>query len=67
GDGAVFSREQLLMEVWGDAGYAETRTVDSHVKTLREKLGREKVGKSLVTVWGVGYRFDAAVLSEGSR
>lgn len=67
GDGAVFSREQLLMEVWGDAGYAETRTVDSHVKTLREKLGREKVGKSLVTVWGVGYRFDASVLSEGSR
>ena len=67
GDGAVFSREQLLMEVWGDAGYTETRTVDSHVKTLREKLGREKVGKSLVTVWGVGYRFDASVLSEGSR
>ena len=52
-EGTAFSREQLLQEVWGDAGRGETRTVDSHVKTLREKLGRDGVGKSLVTVWGV--------------
>ncbi|MBO2521820.1 MAG: DNA-binding response regulator [Firmicutes bacterium] len=63
GEGTAFSREQLLQEVWGDAGRGETRTVDSHVKTLREKLGRDGVGKSLVTVWGVGYKFDPSVLS----
>lgn len=73
GAGAAFSRERLLQEVWGDAGLGETRTVDSHVKTLREKLGRDRAGKSLVTVWGVGYKFDPAALeaapggrSEGS-
>lgn len=62
GEGAAFSREQLLVDVWGDAAFVETRTVDSHVKTLREKLGRERVGKCLVTVWGVGYKFDASLL-----
>lgn len=62
GEGEAFSREQLLVDVWGDAAFVETRTVDSHVKTLREKLGRDKAGKSLVTVWGVGYKFDASVL-----
>lgn len=67
GEGAAFSREQLLVDVWGDAAVVETRTVDSHVKTLREKLGRERVGKCLVTVWGVGYKFDASPLAgEGS-
>lgn len=70
GEGVAFPRERLLQEVWGDAGYAETRTVDSHIKTLREKLGRDQVGRSLVTVWGVGYKFDASVLAslhEGFR
>ena len=66
GEGAAFTREQLLVEVWGDAAFVETRTVDSHVKTLREKLGRERVGKCLVTVWGVGYKFDASLLGEES-
>lgn len=56
--GRAFSREHLLQEVWGDAAYAETRTIDSHIKTLREKLGREGVGRRLVTVWGVGYKYD---------
>lgn len=65
GEGVAFSREQLLVEVWGDAAVVETRTVDSHVKTLREKLGREKAGKSLVTVWGIGYKFDASLLQDG--
>lgn len=53
-----FSREELLQEVWRDAAFAQTRTVDSHIKTLREKLGRDGVGAALVTVWGVGYKFD---------
>lgn len=53
----VFTREDLLLDVWKDEGYVETRTVDSHIKTLREKLGRDDWGKSLVTVWGTGYKF----------
>ncbi len=56
--GRPFSREELLQEVWRDAAFAQTRTVDSHIKTLREKLGRDGVGATLVTVWGVGYKFD---------
>lgn len=55
----VFTREELLRDVWQDAAYVETRTVDSHVKTLREKLGRDGPGRALVTVWGVGYKFHA--------
>lgn len=56
--GRVFTREELLQAVWKDEAYAETRTVDSHIKTLREKLGRDGHGKWLVTVWGVGYKFE---------
>ena len=56
--GKAFTREELLLKVWGDAAFAETRTVDAHVKTLRGKLGRGKAGGSLVTVWGVGYKFE---------
>lgn len=59
--GRVFSREQLLEQVWGIDFYGETRTVDSHVKNLREKLGGPEVGKSLIaTVWGVGYKFEGS-------
>lgn len=60
--GTAFTREELLLHVWGDAAFVETRTVDAHIKTLRGKLGRGGVGGSLVTVWGVGYRFDPAAL-----
>lgn len=59
--GRAFSREELLHAVWRDVAYAQTRTVDSHIKTLREKLGREGVGRCLVTVWGVGYKFEPDV------
>lgn len=52
----VFTRDQLLNEVWGYDYYGDQRTVDTHVKNLREKLGDG--GKMIATVWGVGYRFD---------
>jgi two-component system phosphate regulon response regulator PhoB len=53
--GVVRSREKLLQAVWNHSGTLETRTVDTHVKRLREKLG--DVGRQIETVRGVGYRF----------
>jgi DNA-binding response OmpR family regulator len=53
----VFSREQLLAAVWNYEYYGDERTVDAHVKKLRQKI--EKVGPQIIqTVWGVGYKFD---------
>lgn len=52
----VFSREQLLNDVWGYDYYGDQRTVDTHIKNLRVKLGR--CSQLIATVWGVGYRFD---------
>lgn len=54
--GSVRSREKLISEVWGYDFAGETRTVDMHVKTLRQKLGES--GRSIVTVRNVGYRMD---------
>ena len=54
--GTVLSRERLINEVWGYDFAGETRTVDMHIKTLRQKLGDE--GRSIVTVRNVGYRMD---------
>jgi phosphate regulon transcriptional regulator PhoB len=51
----VFSRERLLDDVWGISAEIETRTVDVHVKRLREKLG--KAGDHILTVRGFGYKF----------
>jgi two-component system, OmpR family, phosphate regulon response regulator PhoB len=56
--GRAFSRDQLLSEVWGYGGDLETRTVDTHVKRLRAKLG--EVGAWIETVRGHGYRFRPA-------
>lgn len=56
--GRVFSREQLMETVWGYDFYGDARTVDTHVKKLREKLNHPGVKGMLVTVWGVGYKFD---------
>ncbi len=57
--GAVFTREQLLEQVWGYDFFGDSRTVDVHVKRLRDKLvGSEELGWSLKTVWGVGYKFE---------
>jgi DNA-binding response OmpR family regulator len=56
--GRVFSREQLLARVWGDAQYRDPRTIDVHIRHLREKLEREPSSPEyLFTVRGVGYRF----------
>ncbi|PAQ14422.1 DNA-binding response regulator [Bacillaceae bacterium SAOS 7] len=55
--GRVFSREQLLTTIWGDDYSGGTRTVDTHIKTLRMKLGKE-AGSAVATVWGIGYKFE---------
>ncbi len=54
----VFTRDQLLDEVWGFEYYGDSRTVDVHVKRLREKLENVSEEWSLKTVWGVGYKFE---------
>lgn len=56
--GRVFSREQLMETVWGYDFYGDARTVDTHVKKIREKLFHPDVRSMLATVWGVGYKFD---------
>ena len=53
----VFTREQLLDHIWGYEYAGDTRTVDVHIKRLREKL-KDKPSWSIATVWGVGYKFD---------
>lgn len=53
----VFTREQLLQQVWGYDYFGDERTVDAHIKKLRHKI--EQVGPQIIqTVWGVGYKFD---------
>jgi DNA-binding response OmpR family regulator len=52
----VFTKEQLLREVWGFRSLGRTRTLDSHASRLRRKLGAAKPGVFVVNVWGVGYR-----------
>lgn len=52
----VMSRDQLLDKVWGFDYYGDTRTVDTHIKSLREHLGNYR--KVIKTVWGVGYKFE---------
>jgi len=52
----VFTKEQLLREVWGFRSSARTRTVDSHASRLRRKLGAAGVGECVINIWGVGYR-----------
>ncbi|WP_078414908.1 response regulator transcription factor [Priestia abyssalis] len=56
----VYDREQLLREVWHYDFFGDLRTVDTHVKRLREKLNRvsPEAAKMIVTVWGVGYKFE---------
>jgi two-component system response regulator ResD len=52
----VFNREQLLLKVWGYEQYGDPRTVDTHVKKLREKLG--EFSNYITTIWGVGYKLE---------
>ena len=54
----VFTRNQLLVEVWGFDYFGDSRTVDVHIKRLREKLEGVSDKWSLKTVWGVGYKFE---------
>ncbi|MDR2515182.1 MAG: response regulator transcription factor [Christensenellaceae bacterium] len=55
----VFTRDQLLEQVWGFDYFGDSRTVDVHVKRVREKLsGCEEYGWQIKTVWGVGYKFE---------
>ena len=54
----VYTRDQLLDEVWGFEYYGDSRTVDVHIKRLREKLEGVSAQWSVKTVWGVGYKFE---------
>lgn len=56
----VFTREQLLNQIWGYEYYGDTRTVDVHIKRIREKINPADIdfGWSIKTVWGVGYKFE---------
>ncbi len=53
----VFTREQLLDQIWGYECVGDTRTVDVHIKRLREKLGDHQEWK-ISTIWGIGYKFE---------
>ncbi|BDF04513.1 response regulator transcription factor [[Clostridium] hylemonae] len=57
--GQIFARDQLLNRIWGYDFEGTTRTVDTHIKTLRQKLGDE--GKHIVTLIRSGYKFEVAV------
>ncbi len=54
----VYTREQLLEEVWGFDYFGDSRTVDVHIKRLREKFEGVEANWQLKTVWGVGYKFE---------
>ena len=54
----VYTRAELLKNVWKFEYYGDSRTVDVHVKRLREKINVENVNWSLETVWSVGYKFE---------
>jgi DNA-binding response OmpR family regulator len=55
--GQAFSREQLLEKVWGTDYIGESRTVDVHIKRIREKTGTSRNWK-ISTIWGIGYKFE---------
>lgn len=54
----VFTRDQLLDEIWGYEFFGDSRTVDVHIKRIREKIDKEDAPWQLKTVWGVGYKFE---------
>ena len=54
----VYTRDQLLDEIWGYEFFGDSRTVDVHIKRIREKLESENKNWQLKTVWGVGYKFE---------
>mgnify|MGYP000051031153 FL=1 len=57
--GKAFSRNQLLETIWGYSYYGDTRTVDTHIKRIRQKLNIPPDSKwDITTIWGVGYKFE---------
>ncbi len=54
----VFTRENLLHSIWGYDFYGDSRTVDVHIKRLREKINNKNPNWELKTVWGIGYKFE---------
>lgn len=56
--GQVFDRESILSKVWGYDYFGDTRTVDTHIKRIRQKINCDDHNYSLLTVYGVGYKFD---------
>ena len=57
--GKAFSRNQLLETIWGYSYYGDTRTVDTHIKRIRQKLNIPSDAKwDITTIWGVGYKFE---------
>ena len=63
----VYTRNQLLDEVWGFDYFGDSRTVDVHIKRLREKIENVSPEWSLKTVWGVGYKFEVAGAPESGQ
>ena len=55
----MFTREQILEQVWGFEYFGDSRTVDVHIKRIREKIGGNDEW-NLKTVWGIGYKFEVA-------
>ncbi len=58
--GVVFTREDLFKTLWSNANARESRSIDVHIKRLREKLG-DNPGWKLTTVWGIGYKFEKEI------
>lgn len=58
--GKVFTRQQLIDEVWGFHYDGDPRTVDVHIKRIREKLGEPNKDWVLKTIWGIGYKFEVS-------
>lgn len=56
----VFTRENLLHSIWGYDFYGDSRTVDVHIKRLREKINIGNPGWELKTIWGIGYKFEVS-------
>ncbi|MDR0286628.1 MAG: response regulator transcription factor [Clostridiales bacterium] len=57
--GKVFSREEILKKIWGYEFFGDTRTVDTHIKKIRQKLPAEEKQFAVKSIYGIGYKFDA--------
>ena len=58
--GQVMDREQILSQVWGYDYFGDTRTVDTHIKRIRQKISFDNAPFGLITIYGVGYKFEAS-------